>query len=168
MDGRRSSLDLTMEYFSSLMAAPQTAVSVLFARIRKSGFTTLEKLEVGRWAPRAAHTTYQMKMGHSVTSAKNASALFLWQVEQMYIAKTCRGPSILSLPEELLYDTSSWLNEKEFCNLALATIHFHTALSRLGRAGPCKRRLYLGTPTPQCDSPLFNEWKPPSPEASRY
>ena len=52
-------------------------------------------------------------------------------------------PTLLSIPDELLADIGSWLNDKEVCQLELASKSTYKVLSRPSHLGPCKRRLTL-------------------------
>ena len=52
-------------------------------------------------------------------------------------------PALLSLPEDLLNDIGSRLNEKDVCNLELANAGVHDVLLRPTRTVACKRRLDL-------------------------
>lgn len=66
-------------------------------------------------------------------------------------------PKLLSLPEDLLIDIASWLDdERDVCSLELTSKGLYNFLSNCSPAGPCKRWLDLRT-----------SFSSPSPEASR-
>ena len=66
---------------------------------------------------------------------------------------------LLLLPEDLLNNIGSWLDDQELCNMELANIELHHALSSPSHPGPGQRRLDIGA--------RFDGNRPPSPIASR-
>ncbi len=77
----------------------------------------------------------------------------------MASAGTLDEPELLLLPEDLLNNIGSWLDDKELCRMELASKELHLILSNPSRPGSCERRLDLGA--------LFNTNHPPSPQACR-
>ncbi len=69
-------------------------------------------------------------------------------------------PGILLLPEDLLNDIGSWLNDQELCNMERTNKEVHLIMSNPSRPGPGDRILDLGLPR-------FDGKHPPSQQASR-
>ena len=66
---------------------------------------------------------------------------------------------LLLLPEDLLNNIGSWLDNQELCNMELANKELHYALASPSHPGPGQRRLDIGA--------RFDGNRPISPNASR-
>ena len=66
-------------------------------------------------------------------------------LREMSAVQTRSKANILILPEDLLSNISSWLDDRAICMMEVASKRFHKALSN--SCGPPRTRLKLGAPS---------------------